>query len=111
MNAAKTTMPIPVQGADSTVRDRVSDVVSATLGVPRQSVETATSLLDLPGFDSLAIASVLERLEDGLGTEVPAHLIVPEAFLSLHTLTELLMQSLPGETGQAAQTVPTGDRS
>ncbi|WP_328611223.1 acyl carrier protein [Amycolatopsis sp. NBC_00345] len=60
------------------------------LGVSPETAREAPSLFDLPGFDSVAVVAVLERLEDELGVEVPPELIVPEAFESVAALTEIL---------------------
>jgi acyl carrier protein len=73
-------------------RARVVDAVAAVLGVPVGTVSAAESLFDLPGFDSIAVVAVLERLESELGVEVPAERIVPDAFASISTLTELISQ-------------------
>jgi acyl carrier protein len=75
--------------------DTLARTVADVLGVPATDVLSADSLFDLPGFDSIAIVSVLERLEDDLGVEVPAEEIVPEAFESLTALRSLLDAALP----------------
>ncbi|MEV6445511.1 acyl carrier protein [Amycolatopsis sp. NPDC051716] len=75
--------------------DTLARTVADVLGVPATDVLSADSLFDLPGFDSIAIVSVLERLEDDLGVEVPAERIVPEAFESLPALRSLLAAALP----------------
>ncbi|WNV85128.1 acyl carrier protein [Umezawaea sp. Da 62-37] len=69
---------------------RVAAAVGAVLGVPDSATRTTPTLFDLPGFDSLAVVAVLDRLESELDVEVPADLIVPEAFESLESLTDLL---------------------
>jgi len=75
---------------------RAVQAVAAVLGMPPAVVASSGSLFDLPGFDSIAVVAVLERLESGLGTEVPPELIVPEAFDSIGTLTDLLAHTLAG---------------
>lgn len=70
-------------------------VITAVEAVFGRSPDPATSLFDLPGFDSITIVAVLERLENELGVEVPAELIVPEAFESLDSLTDLLTSATP----------------
>ena len=60
----------------------------------RPEVRSGVSILDLPGFDSIAAVEVLERLETELDVEVPPELIVPEAFESLDSLAELFARPL-----------------
>jgi acyl carrier protein len=71
------------------LRERAAEAASHVLGLPRPAVEAATTLFELPGFDSLAIVAILDRLENGLRVEVEPELIVPEAFESLDTLARL----------------------
>lgn len=80
----------------STLSDLAAETVSAVLGAPPAAVRAADSLFELPGFDSLAVVAVLDRLESALGVEVPADLIVPEAFESVDALTELLARATGG---------------
>lgn len=68
--------------------------VGEVLGVAPDVVVRAGSLFDLPGFDSLAVVAVLERLESDLGIEVPPEQIVPEAFESVEALTSLLAHAV-----------------
>ncbi len=72
---------------------RVVEAVADVLRVPPAEVTAARSLFDLPGFDSLAVVAVLERLESALGVEVPPELIVPEAFESITALSRVLAQA------------------
>jgi len=81
--------------------DRVAAAVGAVLGVPESAPRTTATLFDLPGFDSLAVVAVLDRLETELGVEVPADLIVPEAFESLESLTDLLAAATATPTTEA----------
>lgn len=53
---------------------------------PPASVDAGTALLDLPGFDSLAIADVVERIEEETGTEYPPEALVPETFATVTSL-------------------------
>jgi len=76
------------------LRECATQAVSAVLGHPADVVVGVGSLFDLPGFDSLAVVAVLERLESDLGIEVPAEQIVPEAFESVDALTSLLVQAV-----------------
>ena len=76
------------------LRERVAFAVGAVLAVPPDQAASAGSLFDLPGFDSLAVVAVLDRLESGLGVEVPPELIVPEAFESVDALTSLLGRAI-----------------
>jgi acyl carrier protein len=82
-----------IAAGHSELSRRVIQAVADVLGVPQAAVTGAASLFDLPGFDSLAVVSVLERLESGLSVEVPPELIVPEAFDSLAALTGLLARA------------------
>jgi acyl carrier protein len=77
-----------------------ADAVAATLGVPASDVRSAPSLFDLPGFDSVAVVAVLDRLESALSVEVPAELILPEAFTSLDTVVRLLAEAVVSPGGQ-----------
>jgi acyl carrier protein len=52
----------------------------------------SSSLLDLPGCDSLAIATLVERLEDELRREIPPELIVPETFATPLTIASALLE-------------------
>lgn len=63
--------------------------IADLLGTSVSAVKSPESLFDLPGFDSVCIVATLERLEDEWGVEVPAERIVPEAFDSLESLSEL----------------------
>jgi acyl carrier protein len=71
--------------------------VGDVLDVPAEQLRSASSLFDLPGFDSVAIVGVLDRLEEAIGAEVPPELIVPDAFESLESLTHLLANALGGK--------------
>jgi acyl carrier protein len=81
--------------------DRVAAAVGEVLGVPDSAPRAAPTLFDLPGFDSLAVVAVLDRLETELDVEVPADLIVPEAFESLDSLTDLLAAATATPTTEA----------
>ncbi|MET8762931.1 acyl carrier protein [Lentzea sp. NPDC004782] len=83
--------------------DRAAHAVAAVLGTPPGAPRSAHSLFDLPGFDSIAVVAVLERLETDLGVEVPADLIVPEAFDSLDSLTDLLATTVAGANREAVR--------
>jgi acyl carrier protein len=75
------------------VEDLVATRLAEVLGVSAETALDTPSLFDLPGFDSVAVVSVLERLEDELGVEVPPELIVPEAFESVTSLTQVIEAS------------------
>ncbi|WP_433392209.1 acyl carrier protein [Micromonospora sp. KLBMP9576] len=74
----------------SATGDRVVAAVADVLGVPAAEVRTAATLFDLPGFDSIAVVGVLERLESDLGVEVPPERIVPEAFATVDDVARLV---------------------
>jgi acyl carrier protein len=76
------------------VRTRAAEVLAEILRISPAEVEAGGSLLDLPGFDSIAAVEVLERLETELEVEVPPELIVPEAFDSLDALVGLFARPL-----------------
>lgn len=75
--------------------DRARAALADILRLPPDEVASEASILDLPGFDSIAAVEVLERLEADLKVEVPAELIVPEAFESVAALAELFARPLP----------------
>ncbi|WP_436536187.1 phosphopantetheine-binding protein [Actinoplanes sp. HUAS TT8] len=88
------------------LRSRVLDAVAATVQASPQQVLAAPTLFDLPGFDSLAIVTVLETLEDELAVEVAPDRILPDAFISIDALTRLLDDAL-SDTHRTAD--PSGD--
>jgi len=65
-------------------------VVAEQLGRP---VAAEDPLLDQPGFDSLAITAVIDRVETDLALELDPDLLVPETFTNLGTLTEAVCRS------------------
>ena len=67
----------------------VLDVVSETLGEGR-SLTPSTPLLELPTCTSLAIATLVEQLEDRLQLEIAPELIVPETFATPMTIAAAL---------------------
>jgi acyl carrier protein len=71
-------------------RGQIAAVVADVLGCEPEQVQAATALYELPGFDSLALVTILDRLEGALGAEIPAEWIVPEAFTSVGALAGLL---------------------
>jgi len=75
-------------------RRRVAEAVAEALRLPLDDVTSSVSIFDLPGFDSIAAMTVLERLEAELGVEVAPELIVPEAFESLDELAGLFARPL-----------------
>jgi acyl-CoA synthetase (AMP-forming)/AMP-acid ligase II/acyl carrier protein len=52
-----------------------------------QQVRPDTSLFDLAGFNSLAVAELVERLEEQIGMEIPPALLVPQTFETPATLS------------------------
>jgi acyl carrier protein len=89
---------------DQTPRDHVVAAVSSVLGAPAADVRSVPTLFDLPGFDSLAVVAVLDRLETALRVEVPPELIVPEAFESLDSVVRLLDRTLATTSAPGGQT-------
>jgi acyl carrier protein len=84
----------------------VLDAVRESLGEHGDGVGERTPLLDLPGFDSMAIATVVERVEDRTGVEVDPDALVPETFSSVRTLA---MRVWPGERPTAFDEVSPYD--
>jgi acyl carrier protein len=84
----------------TTLENQIVDTVAAVLAARPETVRRAGSLFDLDGFDSLSVVAILERLEDQLGVEVDPDAIVPEAFESVDTLTDLMGHAVHG-TGAA----------
>jgi acyl carrier protein len=72
------------------LREAVIEIIADQLRIPRSRVVAAPSLLDLAGFDSIAIVSVLTELEHRFGVEVPPEFVVPETFTSVDTLAGAL---------------------
>jgi len=91
------------------IRQAVVLTVAEAVHVEPSTVESSPSLLDLAGFDSITVVTVLERLEDAFGLEVRAESIVPEAFESVGTLTDLIAAAL-ADAG-ATTSVPPPVRS
>ncbi|MEV7552178.1 acyl carrier protein [Amycolatopsis sp. NPDC089917] len=77
--------------------ESITGTIADLLGLTTDDVVAERTLFDLPGFDSVAIVSVLERLEDRWRVEVPADGIVPEAFETVDSLAGLL--SVAGADG------------
>ncbi len=69
---------------------RIIAVIAGVLRCDPEQIHATTVLYDLPGFDSLALVTILARLEDALGAEIPAEWIIPEAFASTGALAGLL---------------------
>lgn len=72
--------------------DAVRRIAGARLG---RFVAEDTPLLDEPGFDSLAMADIVEGIEDELGIELPAQLLVPATFKSVSTLAAAVDKVVP----------------
>lgn len=87
---------LPATAPAGDLRDDVAHAVADVLNVPVADVTAAGSLFDLAGFDSLAIVSVLDRLERDRAVEVPPELILPEAFGSIDALADLVARGVPG---------------
>jgi acyl carrier protein len=68
----------------------VAGVVGERLGRP---VRAGEPLLDQPGFDSLAIAAVIDRIEADLDLELAPELLVPETFGSVSALADAVRQT------------------
>jgi acyl carrier protein len=70
----------------------VFNVIAETLPGPPLLTEE-TYLPGLQGFDSLAIVTILERLEETLDIEVEPTLLLPETFETPRSISELLSTS------------------
>ncbi|HET6285627.1 MAG TPA: acyl carrier protein [Amycolatopsis sp.] len=80
--------------------DSITGTVADLLGITPEDVLAERTLFDLPGFDSVAIVSVLERLEDHWRVEVAADRIVPESFETVDSLA-CLLSAAGAEGGRA----------
>lgn len=78
---------------------RIAAVIADVLCCDPEQVRAAAALYDLPGFDSLALVAILDRLEDALGTEIPAEWIVPEAFATVSALAMLIEAAAADASG------------
>lgn len=94
--------------ATACLRDRVLAVLADVLRLPDAHALSDRALFDLPGYDSVAVATVLDRLEDALLVEVPAELVVPEAFETVDSITALFA-SCPPPPPPGAATAPAED--
>jgi acyl carrier protein len=72
---------------------QVIAVVRTQLKDHKTTITATTCLYDLPGFDSLVVAGVLEQLEEDTQIEMDPALIVPESFVNPHELAVALLQS------------------
>lgn len=61
--------------------DVVRKVLRSVLG-DEVHLTADTRLLEVAGFDSLALAAIVEGLEAELGLALPDELIIPEAFVT-----------------------------
>ena len=73
---------------------KVIQAVQSEMQMPDASIEDATSLPDLKGFNSLIVASLIERLELQFGCEMDPVLILPETFANPRTIAEAFAQSM-----------------
>lgn len=71
----------------------VIEEVRATLNDDDLIINSSTPLQALKGFDSIAVVSLLERLEKRLEIEMNPALILPESFSTPLTLAEAFMNS------------------
>lgn len=93
----------PVDAAD--VGRSVRAAVGGVLAIDAGEIDGAEALADVPGFNSFALADVLERLEQELGVEVPPEELTPANYRSLDSLSGLfsrLAGVASGEQGGAA---------
>lgn len=60
-------------------------------------VTADTELFEVPGFDSLALASLVAVLEERLGRFLDDELIVPEVFATPSTIAHGLLDTASGE--------------
>ncbi|MEU6037810.1 acyl carrier protein [Actinomadura sp. NPDC047616] len=68
----------------------VLTVLRSVLG-EEPALTPGTALFEVPGFDSLALAAVVERLEDELGPVLPDELLVPESFATPDDIAAVLV--------------------
>ncbi|MGN9910035.1 phosphopantetheine-binding protein [Phytohabitans sp. LJ34] len=86
------------RGRPDDVAAYVAAVVSGRLGRP---VSADEPLLDQPGFDSLAIVAVVDRIERELDLELEPELLVPETFTTAGTLAAAVEHSLTASPAAA----------
>lgn len=84
-------------------RREAAAAIAEHLRITAEQVLACGSLLTLPGFDSVAVVTVLERLEEAFRVEIAPELILPEAFESLDTLAALVA----APAGPAVPQAPT----
>ncbi|MFC5744456.1 acyl carrier protein [Actinomadura rugatobispora] len=70
--------------------DLVNRVLQAVLG-DEADLTAETPLFEVPGFDSLALAAVVEGLEAELERPLPDELITPESFETPARIAEVLV--------------------
>jgi acyl carrier protein len=74
--------------------ERLTGTVADVLGLHPGTVRDTPTLFELPGFDSIAVVAILDRLEADLAVEVDPDLIVPDSFESVGTLVDLAQRCL-----------------
>jgi phosphopantetheine binding protein len=86
--------------------DWVVAAVSGLTGLAPHAVAGCASLFDVPGFDSLTVVAIVDRIEAELGTEVPPEAIVPEAFGTVGALAALVSATLAASSRARAGGLP-----
>lgn len=89
--------------------DLVTKVLREVLGadVP---LAPDTDLFTVPGFDSLALAAVVEGLEAALGQELPDELMTPDAFATPHDIVSRVVAPMWTARERAASVSGTRSR-
>ncbi|MFC9971202.1 acyl carrier protein [Spirillospora sp. NPDC127200] len=72
----------------------VTATVCGHLHLDAGALDPATDLRELRAFSSFAAVTILERLEEDLGVEVPAERLTADRLCSVAALTDLFAQSL-----------------
>ena len=89
--------PPAVDVVQDVVRDVVRKVLRSVLG-DEGYLTADTQLFHVAGFDSLALAAVVEGLEAELGLALPDELITPEAFVTPDDIArKLVVPALRGD--------------
>jgi acyl carrier protein len=87
---------------DTPVTAELALVLAALRAVLGESTPLAadTELLELPGFDSMALANLVAEIEERVGGPLPDELIVPEVFATPGRLASRLIGPVLRGDGQ-----------
>ena len=66
------------------MKEKISEIIEEIC--PFEAIEEDTLLIEMGILDSLAIVTLIEKLEDELGIEIIEEDITPENFVSINTI-------------------------